>query len=58
MTTGNLFGGGVMVAVVYWFIYRRPKEAKGQFGARQVLELFLASSPVAVRESDQAEVEG
>jgi formate/nitrite transporter len=25
VTTGNIFGGGFLVAVVYWFIYRRPK---------------------------------
>jgi formate transporter len=26
VTTGNIFGGGFMVAAVYWFIYRRPQE--------------------------------
>ena len=57
VTTGNIFGGGFMVAVVYWFIYRRPKEVSRRFGARQVLELFLTPSPVAVRKSDQAEVD-
>lgn len=25
VTTGNIFGGGFLVAAVYWFIYRRPK---------------------------------
>lgn len=25
VTTGNIFGGGFLVAVVYWFIYRRPE---------------------------------
>lgn len=39
VTTGNIFGGGVMVAVVYWFVYRRPKHAK----ARSFLNLFLAA---------------
>jgi len=53
VTTGNIFGGGVMVAVVYWFIYRRPQKAGGRFGARQVLELFL--SPTSVQ--DQIEQE-
>lgn len=24
VTTGNIFGGGFLVALVYWFIYRRP----------------------------------
>jgi formate/nitrite transporter len=57
VTTGNIFGGGFMVAVVYWFIYRRPEEAKGRFEARQVLELFFASSSVAVRGSDQGGVD-
>jgi formate/nitrite transporter len=46
VTTGNIFGGGFMVATVYWFIYRRPQEAGRRFGARQVLELFLASPAV------------
>jgi len=44
VTIGNIFGGGFMVAVVYWFIYRRPKEAEKRFGVRQVLDLFLATS--------------
>jgi hypothetical protein len=42
-----------MVAVVYWFIYRRPREAGARFGARQVLELFTASP--AVQNPDQEE---
>ena len=46
VTTGNIFGGGFMVAVVYWFIYRRPREAKERIGARQVLDLFVASTSV------------
>jgi formate/nitrite transporter len=46
VTTGNIFGGGFMVAVVYWFIYRRPKEAGRRFGIREVLDLFLASPAV------------
>ncbi|MCZ7544075.1 MAG: formate transporter FocA [Anaerolineae bacterium] len=25
VTIGNIIGGGVMVALVYWFVYRRPK---------------------------------
>lgn len=44
VTTGNIFGGGFMVAVVYWFIYQRPREAKRPFRARQVLRLFLGST--------------
>jgi formate transporter len=46
VTTGNIFGGGFMVALVYWFIYRRPREAGGRFGARQVLKLFQPSPVV------------
>jgi hypothetical protein len=40
VTTGNIFGGRFMVAVVYWFIYRRPRGRR--FEARQVLDLFRA----------------
>lgn len=57
VTTGNIFGGGFVVAAVYWFIYRRPREARRRFGLRQVLRLFLASPAVAVVKSDQAEVD-
>jgi formate transporter len=42
VTTGNIFGGGFMVAVVYWFIYRRPQEEESRLSARNVLELFLS----------------
>ena len=42
VTTGNIFGGGFMVAVVYWFIYRRPQEEKSRISARKVLDLFLS----------------
>jgi formate/nitrite transporter len=44
VTTGNIFGGGFMVAVVYWFIYRRPRGKR--FEVKQVLELFRASPTV------------
>jgi formate transporter len=57
VTTGNVFGGGFMVAVVYWFIYRRPQETGRRFSIRQVIRLFLAPPAVAVVKSDQAEVE-
>ena len=46
VTTGNIFGGGFMVAAIYWFIYRRPQGAGRRFGARQVFELFLGSPAV------------
>ena len=55
VTTGNIFGGGFIVAVVYWFIYRRPREAGRRFGARHVLDLFLASP--AVQKPDPAGVD-
>ena len=42
VTTGNIFGGGFMVAVVYWFIYRRPQEEKSRISARKVFDLFLS----------------
>ena len=42
VTTGNIFGGGFMVAVVYWFIYRRPYEGKHPISVREVFELFLS----------------
>ncbi len=28
VTIGNIFGGGFMVALVYWFIYRRPRRGE------------------------------
>jgi len=47
VTIGNIFGGGFMVAVVYWLIYMRPREAETGLGVRQVLKLALA--PLAFR---------
>ena len=41
VTTGNIFGGGFMVALVYWFIYRRPREESRPIAAR-VLDLFVS----------------
>jgi len=29
VTVGNIIGGGVLVALVYWFVYLRPK--RGQY---------------------------
>jgi hypothetical protein len=43
VTTGNIFGGGFMVAAVYWFIYRRPHGQR--HGGRRLFELFI--SPTA-----------
>lgn len=44
VTTGNIFGGGFMVAAAYWFIYLRPQELQGRPVFRHILERFLASS--------------
>jgi formate/nitrite transporter len=46
VTTGNIFGGGFMVAAVYWFIYRRPREIAKRFGLGRLLRLFAAQSAV------------
>jgi formate/nitrite transporter len=54
VTTGNIFGGGFLVAVVYWFIYRRPREASSRLTARQMVELFLATPAVAAQKPSQA----
>jgi len=43
VTIGNIFGGGFMVAAVYWFIYRRRQVGKA-YGPKQVVELFVGSS--------------
>jgi formate transporter len=42
-TTGNIFGGGFVVAAVYWFIYLRPqrKDVKEGSVARQIINLFV-----------------
>lgn len=55
VTTGNIFGGGFMVAVVYWFIYRRPQKAGRRFGIREVIDLFL--TPPAIQKPDPAGVD-
>ena len=47
VTTGNIFGGGFMVAAVYWFVYRRPHGRI--YDARQLLELFTGSPAVQNR---------
>ena len=57
VTTGNVFGGGFMVAAIYWFVYRRPGKVGKRFGAKQVLELFLGASAPAIRESEQTEAD-
>ena len=51
VTTGNIFGGAFMVAIVYWFIYRRPQTK--WFYPRQALKLFAPSAPV--HEPEQAD---
>ena len=44
VTTGNIFGGGFMVAVVYWFIYRHPRTVERRTGLRRVVDLFTGKS--------------
>jgi formate transporter len=51
VTTGNIFGGGFMVAAVYWFIYRRLRG--GRFEAKQLLALFRA--PPTARDPSERE---
>ncbi len=46
VTTGNIFGGGFMVAAVYWFIYRRAHGVTGRTSTRQWLG-HLLTSPAA-----------
>jgi len=41
VTTGNIFGGGFMVAAVYWFVYLRPREFKGWGAFKRVLGLLI-----------------
>lgn len=42
VTTGNIFGGGFLVAMFYWFIYRRPQKDKSRSAAIKVFDLFLS----------------
>jgi len=52
VTTGNIFGGGFMVAAVYWFIYMRPQREETDTHSlpRQLANLFLGP-----RDSDETE---
>ena len=43
VTTGNVFGGGAMVAAAYWLIYRCPREIRGRSVPSRVLELLFRS---------------
>ncbi|MBN1317479.1 MAG: formate/nitrite transporter family protein [Anaerolineales bacterium] len=43
VTLGNIFGGGFMVAAVYWFVYLRPKQAERKISLSQ---LFLGPKEV------------
>ena len=38
----NIFGGGFMIAAVYWFTYRRAKVGK-TYGPKQVVEFFVGA---------------
>jgi formate/nitrite transporter len=42
VTIGNIFGGGFMVALIYWFIYRRPQGRR--LRVKQLVELLLGPS--------------
>jgi formate/nitrite transporter len=44
VTTGNIFGGGFVVAAIYWFIYRRAYGVAGRGGVRHLLSQLLAYS--------------
>jgi len=50
VTLGNIFGGGVMVAAVYWFVYLRPKQTGQKFSFSQLFatkaELQKVPQPV------------
>lgn len=37
VTLGNIFGGGFMVALVYWFVYLRPKQNGRKISIKQLL---------------------
>jgi formate/nitrite transporter len=41
VTIGNIFGGGFMVAAVYWFIYLRPQRKGWRLSTKQLRELFF-----------------
>jgi formate/nitrite transporter len=43
VTTGNIFGGGFMVAAVYWFIYLRHQRSEERGVAERAIELFLGT---------------
>ena len=53
VTIGNIFGGGFMVAAVYWFIYRRPQLTGRRYGPKQVVELFLGPSGTPEAQKEQ-----
>ena len=46
VTTGNIFGGGFMVAAVYWFTYLRHRERPRRGVALRPVELLFAPSEV------------
>ena len=54
VTTGNIFGGGFMVAAVYWFIYRRSRGRR--FEMNQLLGLFTES--LSTQNSSEQEQRG
>ncbi len=44
VTTGNIFGGGFLVAAVYWFVYRRASSTEGQSTTAWLRGLFRSET--------------
>jgi len=44
VTTGNIFGGGFLVAAVYWFVYRRTRGPEAQSTAAWLRGLFRSKT--------------
>jgi len=45
VTTGNIFGGGFIVALVYWFIYLRPQRSESPAAVRQLFGILTPQTP-------------
>jgi len=50
VTIGNIFGGGFMVAAIYWFVYRRLQQEQ-PLTLRQIINLFTGAP--AAQKTDQ-----
>jgi hypothetical protein len=53
VTTGNIFGGGFMVAAVYWFVYLRSRKAKEPSSAKPILGLLHETQTVQTAEQSE-----